>query len=231
MPSGVEIKVMATAAFREAYEALTPIFERVSGHRVNTTWISTQEIVSRVKSGEPVDLVVMAASAVEELIAAGKLAKGSRANIASSWVAMAVRTGAAKPDIRTTDAFKRAMLYAKSIAYSTGPSGVYLISLFERLGMSAALAGKGIQVKGEPVGTVVARGDAEVGFQQMSELMPIAGIDIVGPLPPEIQQITAFATGVHANTRVLDAATALSRFFRAPAAHPIIRAKGMDPAS
>jgi molybdate transport system substrate-binding protein len=230
MASGSDIQVMATAAFRAAYLELLPIFERMSGHRVKTVWASTQDILARIKAGEPTDVVIMAASAVDELIKAGKLARGSRVNIATSWVAMAVRAGTPKPDIHGTDSFRHAMLAAQSIACSFGPSGVYLLSLFERLGIADQVNGKVRQIKGEPVGAVVARGEAEIGFQQMSELLPVAGIDIAGPLPPDIQQITAFATGVHHNTRVAAAANAMTKFFRAPAAHPIIRARGMDPA-
>lgn len=230
MSTPVEIKVMATAAFKQAYLELVPIYERISGNKVTTTWITTQDIISRVKAGEATDMVVMAANAVDELISAGKLAKGSRTDIATSWVAMAVRKGAPKPDIKTADAFKRAMLAASSIAYSFGPSGVYLAGLFERMGIAEQLKTKVTQIKGEPVGAVVARGDAQIGFQQMSELMPVPGIDIVGPLPAEIEQITSFATGVHLNSKVTEAAQALSKFFRAPSSHPIIRAKGMNPA-
>jgi len=230
MPDPSAIQVMATAAFKQAYLELVPIFERVSGSKVTTTWASTQEIIHRVKSGEVTDLIIMAGNAIDELIAAGQLAKGSRTDIAKSWVALAVRAGAAKPDIRSAATFKRAMLEASSIAYSFGPSGVYLTGLFERMGIAAQLQDKVKQISGEPVGALVARGEAEIGFQQMSELMPVAGIDIVGPLPAEIEQITAFSTGVHVNSRAAETANALTKFFRAPAAHPIIRAKGMEPA-
>lgn len=228
MPS--EIHVMATAAFKAAYLELTPMFERISGHNARTSWASTQDIIQRVKSGEATDLIVMAANAIDELMVAGKLIKGSRIDIATSWVALAVRQGARKPDIRSADAFKHAMLAASSIACSYGPSGVYLVGLFERMGIARELQYRVKQIKGEPVGAVVARGEAEIGFQQMSELMPVPGIDIVGELPKEIEQITAFSTGVHVNTKVADAADALVKFFKAPAAHPIIRAKGMAPA-
>ena len=224
-----EIKVMATAAFKEAYLELAPQFERASGHKVVTTWTNTLDIVNRVKAGEATDLAVMSGNAIDELIAAGKFAKGSRIDIATSWVAMAVRKGAPQPDISSGDAFKRAMLAAKSIAYSTGPSGVYLIGLFQRMGIAGQLASKVKQIKGEPVGAVVARGKAEIGFQQMSELLPVPGIDIVGGLSKDIEEITFFATGRHANTKVADAANALTNFFKAPAAHTIIRGKGMGP--
>jgi molybdate transport system substrate-binding protein len=230
MSSPVEINVMATAAFKEAYLELVPQFERANGHKVVTTWTNTTDIVNRVKAGEATDLVLMSGNAIDELIAAGKFAKGSRVDVASSWVAMAVKRGAPKPDINSADAFKRAMLAAKSIAYSTGPSGIYLIALFKRMGIADPLASKVRQVKGEPVGACVARGEVEIGFQQMSELMPVPGIDIVGGLSKDIEEITFFATGRHVNTKVADAANALAAFFKAPAAHAIIRAKGMAPA-
>jgi molybdate transport system substrate-binding protein len=230
MPTSVAINVMATAAFKEAYLELVPHFERVSGHKIITTWASTQDIVSRVKAGEATDLAVMSANAIDALITAGKFAQGSHVNVASSWVAMAVRKGAPRPDISSGDALKRAMLAAKSIAYSTGPSGVYLIGLFQRMGIADPLASKVKQIKGEPIGAVVARGEAEIGFQQMSELMPVPGIDIVGGLSKDIEEITYFATGRHVDTKVAEAADALTAFFKAPTAHALIRAKGMEPA-
>ena len=230
MTNTSEIKVMATAAFKAAYVVLVPQFERATGHKVVTTWTNTTDIVDRVKRGEATDLAVMSANAIDELIAAGKFARGSLTNIASSWVAMAVKQGAPKPDISSSEAFKRAMLAAKSIAYSTGPSGVYLIGLFKRMNIAEAMAAKSRQVKGEPVGACVARGEIEIGFQQMSELMPVPGIDIVGGLSKDIEEITFFATGRHVDTAVAEAANALTAFFTAPAAHALIRAKGMAPA-
>ena len=224
------INVMATAAFKEAYVELVPPFERATGHTVVTTWITTQEIVARVKAGDAADLAVMSVNAIDELIAAGQFARGSRVDIASSWVAMAVKQGAPQPDISSAEAFKRAMLAAESIAYSGGPSGVYLIGLFKRMGISDQLASKVQQIRGQAVGAVVARGEAEIGFQQMSELMPVPGIDIVGGLPKDIEEITFFATGRHVDSKVADAADALTAFFKAPAAHALIRSKGMEPA-
>ncbi len=202
---------------------------RASGHKVITTWANTQDIVSRVKAGEATDLAVMSGNVIDALIAAGKFAKGSRTDVATSWVAMAVKQGAPKPDISSAEALKRAMLAAQSIAYSTGPSGVYLIGLFQRMGIADQLASKVKQIKREPIGASVARGEIEIGFQQMSELMPVPGIDIVGGLSKDIEEITFFATGRHAHTRVAEAANALTAFFKAPAAHAIIRAKGMEP--
>lgn len=222
------IKVMASAAFREAYLELVPQFERASKHKVTTLWVPSVQMMSRLKGGETVDLVILSAASLDELVAAGIVA--SRVDLARSGIGIAVRAGAPKPDITSGEAVKRAVLAAKSVVYSTGPSGIYLAGLFERMGIAAQVKAKLKQVQGEPAGGVVARGDAEIGFQQMSELLPVPGIDIVGPLPPDIQQITAFAAGPHVAAAQADAAKALVRFLTAPAAAPVIRKKGMEPA-
>jgi molybdate transport system substrate-binding protein len=222
------IKVMASAAFREAYLELVPEFERASGHKVTTLWVPSVQMMSRLKGGETVDLVILSAASLDELVAAGIVA--NRVDLATSGIGIAVRAGAPKPDISSGEAVKRAVLAAKSVVYSTGPSGIYLAGLFERMGIAAQVKGKLKQVQGEPAGGAVARGEAEIGFQQMSELLPVPGIDIVGPLPPDIQQITAFSAGLHVAAREADAAKALVRFLTAPAAAPVIRKKGMEPA-
>jgi molybdate transport system substrate-binding protein len=230
MSQPAEIKVMGSAAIKEAYLELVPLFEKASGHKVITTWTGGVDIVKRVSAGEFTDMVVQSATAVDGLIKIGKLAPGSRIDIATSWVAVAVKKGAPRPDISSGDALKRTLLAAKSIAYSTGPSGVYLIELFKRMGIADQIQHKVTQIKGEPVGASVARGENEIGFQQMSELLPVSGIDIIGPLSPDIQEVTTFSVGIHVNTKVADAARELADFFKAPAAHPIIRRKGMEPA-
>ena len=222
------IKVMASAAFREAYLELVPPFERASGHRVTTLWVPSVQMMTRLKGGETVDLVILTAASLDELVTAGIIA--NRVDLARSGIGIAVRAGAAKPDISAGEAVKRAVLAAKSVVYSTGPSGIYLAGLFERMGIAGPVKAKLKQVQGEPAGGVVARGEAEIGFQQMSELLPVPGIDIVGPLPPDIQQITAFSAGLHVAAKEADAAKALVRFLTAPAAAPVIRKKGMEPA-
>lgn len=230
MPS-TTLNVMATAAFKEAYLELVPQFERATGHNVVTIWTTTNSVVANINAGTFTDMAVMSAEAIDTLVAAGKFAHGSRTPIASSWVAAAVRRGAAKPDFSSVETFKRAMLAAQSIAYSQGPSGVYLIGLFERMGIADALKPKVKQITGAPVGGLVARGEADIGFQQMSELLPVPGIDIIGGLPMEIAHVTVFATGRHVDSKVTEAADALTAFFRAPAAHALIRAKGLAPAT
>ena len=204
--------------------------ERVTGHKVVTIWVPSVQMMNRLKGGETVDLVIMSAASLDELVRHGMIAPGNRFNLAKSGVGVAVRAGAPKPDISSGEALKRAVLAAKSIVYSTGPSGIYIAGLFQRMGIADALKARIKQVQGEPAGAVVARGEAEIGFQQMSELLPVAGIDLVGPLPAEVQQITVFAAGLHVGARAPDAARALVTFLTAPTAAPVIRKKGMEPA-
>jgi molybdate transport system substrate-binding protein len=229
MPRAAEITVMATAAFKEAYLELVPEFERATGHRVSTGWVPTVQIANRLKAGDVVDLVIMSAAGIDELASLGFIVRGSRVDLASSGVGVAVRAGAAKPDISSAEALKRALRAAGSIVYSTGPSGVYIAELLERLHIAGELKSKLKQVQGEPAGAVVARGEADIAFQQVCELLPVPGIDFVGPLPAEIQRITVFAAGMHVAAREPEGARALVRFFTAPAAVPVIRKKGMEP--
>ena len=223
-----EIKVMLSAAFKEAYLELTPQFERATGHRIATSWVPSVKMMERLKGGEAVDLVILSAASLDELVKAGIVSQ--RFDIAKSGIGVAVRTGAPKPDISSGEAVKRAVLAAKGIAYSTGPSGLYLIKLFERMGIADQIRSKVKQVQGEPAGAVAARGEAELAFQQVSELLPVPGIELVGPLPPDIQEITTFSAGIHARAAEAQAARALVDFFKAPAAAPVIRKKGMEPA-
>lgn len=224
-----EIKVMASAAFKEAYLELVPEFERTTGHKVSTAWVPSVRMMSRLKDGEAVDLVILSAASLEALIELGVIARANRFDLAKCGVGVAVRAGAPKPDLTSGEALKRAVLAAKSIVYSTGPSGIYLAKLFERMGIADQIRSKVKQVQGEPAGAVVARGEAEIGFQQVSELLPVPGIDLVGPLPPDVQETTVFSAGLHVNAREPDAARALVKFLTSPEAAPVIRKKGMEP--
>lgn len=224
-----EIKVIASPAIKVAYLQLIPEFERISQHRVLTVWGPTVEIMRRVTDGEAADLVIMAADSIDELAKLGKIVPGSRADVAKSGIGVAVRAGDPSLDISSAEAFKRALLSARSIAISTGPSGVYLVGLFGRMGIADALRPQIRQVQGEPIGAVVARGEAEIGFQQVSELLPVAGIDFLGPLPPDVQQITIFTAGIHLNARQPDAARSLVQFLISPQAAPVIKKSGMEP--
>jgi molybdate transport system substrate-binding protein len=223
-----QIKVMASAAFREAYLELLPEFQRTSGHEVTNTWVPSVQMMSRLKGGEATDVVILSAAALEELARAGIIAE--RFDLAKSGVGVAVCWGATRPDISSAEALKRAVLAAKSVVYSTGPSGIYLSDLFQRMGIAEHVKPKLRQVQGEPAGAVVARGAAEIGFQQMSELLPVSGIDVIGPLPPDIQQITVFSAGLHARAQEPAAARALIGFLKTPTAVSVIRKKGMEPA-
>ena len=229
MSHAAEIKVMSSSAMKAAYLELVPGFERATGHKVVTSWIPGVDLMKRVSEGEACDLVIMQASSIDELIKLGRIAPGSRVDLAKSGVGIAVRAGATRPDISSADALRRTLLAAKSLAYSTGPSGVYVLGLFQRMGILDELKARSRQIKGEPVGAVVARGEAEIGFQQVSELLPVLGIDMIGPLPPDIQQITVFSAGLHAAAKEPAAATALARFITAPAAAAVIRKTGLEP--
>ena len=230
MTQAADINVLASNALKEAYLELVPGFEKATEHKVATTWAGTNDIKKRMAAGETYDLVIMAGPALDELVKQGKIVPGSRVDLAKSGVGVAVRAGAPKPDISSGDALKRALLAAKSIAYSSGPSGVYMEGLFRRLGIADEIKPKLKQTQpGNPVGEVIARGEAEIGFQQVSELLPIAGIDYIGPLPPDIQHITVFSGGIHTGAKQPDAAKALVKFINAPAAVPVIKKKGMEP--
>ena len=223
-----QIKVMLSAAFKEAYLELVPQFERASGHKVESLWVPSVQMMSRLKGGETVDLVILSAASLEELRKAGLVSE--RTDLARSGIGVAVKSGARKPDISSGEAVKRAVLAARGIAYSTGPSGIYLMGLFQRMGIAEAIKSRVKQVQGEPAGGVVARGDAEIAFQQVSELLPVPGTDFVGPLPADIQQVTVFSAGLHVKATQPDAARALVKFLTASAAAPVIRKKGMEPA-
>jgi molybdate transport system substrate-binding protein len=188
-------------------------------------------IPSRLKRGEPVDVVILAAAALDDLIKQGKVVAGSRVDLVRSSIAMAVKAGTPKPDISSVEALTRTLLEAKSIAYSDSASGVYLSTvLFPRLGIADRLKTKSRKVSGnERVGSVVARGDAEIGFQQISELLPVTGITLVGPLPPGAQQVTVFSAGIAVGAKEPEAARALIQFLASRAATSTIIRTGLEP--
>lgn len=232
---GAEIRVMISGGFSAAYGHLTPDFERVTGNKVVTVYgpsmgETLEAIPTRIKRGEPVDVLIMVGSALSALIDQGKAVAESRVDLARSSIGMAVRAGALKPDISSVNALRRTLLEAKSIAYSDSASGVYISTeLFQRLGIAREVAGKSTMIPGEPVGAVVARGEAEIGFQQISELRPIAGIELVGPLPAEVQRITVYSAAVAASAREPEAAKALIAFLASPSAARAIENTGLEP--
>jgi len=226
------INVLSSNAIKAAYQELVPLFERASGHKVMTTWAGTNDILKRMKANETYDLMIMGRSTLDDLAKAGKVVGGSEVNLVTSGIGVAVLAGAPKPDISSGDAVKRAVLAAKSVACSQGPSGVYIIKLFERWGISEAIKSRFMQTPtGHPVGEAVARGEAELGFQQESELLPVAGITYLGPLPPDIQEVTTFAGGIHTGATNVDAAREWMKFITSPAAIAAIRKSGMEPAA
>jgi molybdate transport system substrate-binding protein len=227
-----EVKVISTQATQEAYTELVAQFEKASGHKVTTFFSGTLNVQKKLADGEPYDLIIMAGPAIDEQIKLGKAVAGSRVDLAKSGTGLAVRKGAPKPDISSADALKKTLLTAKSIGYSTGPSGLYMLSVFEKLGIADQVKGKLRQTpSGVFVGTLIANGDAEVGFQQISELVHFAGIDYVGPLPGDLQRMTMFSTGIHSGAKQADAAKALVKFITAPSVASVIRKHGLEPGS
>ena len=231
---GAEIRVMTSGAFTAAYLELKPEFERAT--RNNLVTLSTtmgsgaDYIPTRIQRGEAVDVVIVNETALDDLIKSGKVLAGSKVPLARSSIGMAVRAGAPKPDISSVDALKRTLLSAKSIAYSASVSGYYLTTeLFQRLGIADQMAAKSRRIEGERVGAVVARGEAELGFQQVSELLPVPGIDYVGPLPPEVQKVTVFSAGVVSGAKQPEAARALVKFLASPSAASAVIKAGMEP--
>jgi molybdate transport system substrate-binding protein len=230
-----EIRVVSSGGFAAAYKALAPGFEQASGDRLITGWgpsmgTTKDAVPVRLARGEPIDVVIMVGYALSELIQQGKVLADSRVDLARSGIGVVVKAGAPHPDISTVAGLKGALLAAKSVAYSDSASGVYIQNtLFPRLDLTAAMQGKARMIPAEPVGAVVARGEAELGFQQISELKPIHGIDLVGPLPAEVQQITVFSAGIVTGSAAAQAARALLAYLSSPEAAPIITETGLDP--
>ena len=231
-----EIKIVTSGGFTAAYLRLVPEYERATYDKLITEFgpsmgTTHNAIPLRLERGEQIDVVIMAAPALEELIQQGKVRPGTRVNLAQSKIAMAVKAGAPKPDISTVDALKRTLLAAKSIAYSDSGSGVYLSTeLFPKLGIADQIKAKSKKIEADPVGGVVATGEFEIGFQQYSELLPVKGIDIVGDLPPGAQRITVFAAGIPMTAKNPNAAWKLIRWLASPAAYDAIKASGLEPA-
>ena len=228
--NAAEIRVGSTQATEEAYKELIPQFEKASGHKVTTVFTGTLDLQKRVAGGEKYDLLIMAGPAIDDYIKAGTVVAGSRVDLAKSGVAAAVPKGAQKFDISSVDALKKTLLTAKSIGYSTGPSGVYLVTMFQKLGVSAEVTPKLKQTpSGVFVGNLIANREVEIGFQQVSELSLFPGVDYLGPLPDAVQQITMFSAGLAAGAKEAEAAKALVKFITAPAAATAYKKRGLEP--
>jgi molybdate transport system substrate-binding protein len=230
-----EIRVMTSGAFTAAYLELIPRLETLTKKKFVTaaTSIGTgeQSIPNRLQRGEVVDVVIVADAVLAGFIKEGLIIAESHTPLARSAIGMAVRAGAPKPDIGTVDALKRTLLQAKSIAYSASVSGDYLTKeLVQRLGIADQVLSKSRRVEGgERVGAVIARGEAEIGFQQLSELLPVPGIAHITPLPPEVQKVSVFSAGVAVSTRDSESAHAVIRFLASPAAADAITKSGLEP--
>ena len=230
-----DITVMISGGYAEAYKVLVPPFEQRTGNKVTTVYgpsmgETPQAIPNRIARGEPVDVVIGVGYAVDKLADDGKVVRGSRTDLAQVLIYMAMRAGAPKPDIGSLDAFRQALLAAKSIAYSDSASGVYISTeMLARLGIADAVKAKSTMAPAEPVGRVVARGEAEIGFQPLSALRPVPGIEIVGPIPREVQRPTVYAAGIASGAMEPAAAKALIEYLASPASAAAVRESGMDP--
>jgi molybdate transport system substrate-binding protein len=217
-------------ATREVLNELAGRYERDTGQKVATEAAGGVDVAKRVQNGEAVDIVVLASNAIDKLIADGKVLAG-RVDLVQSGVSIAVRAGAPRPDVSSEDALKSAVLNAKTVSYSTGPSGVYLEKMFARWGILEQIRSRiVVPPPGKPVGSLVADGSVELGFQQLSELINLAGIDVVGPLPAAVQTITIFSGGVSAACTQPDAARAVLKFMASPAAADAKKRHGMESA-
>jgi molybdate transport system substrate-binding protein len=233
--NAAEVRVMISGGLTAAFNALVPVFEKQTGNKVLVAYgpsmgTTTNAIPVRLARGEPADVLIMVGYALNDLAKKGKVVEGSQVELVKSAIGVAVKAGAPKPDISSADAVKHALLSAKSVAYSDSASGVYIQNeMFRKLGIEDQMKGKARMIPATPVGEIVARGEAELGFQQISELKPVAGIDIVGPLPDALQKITVFSAGIATGAKEPDAGKALIKFLASPQASAEIVKSGMEP--
>ena len=230
-----DVKVLSAGAFKQVLVALAPEFERASGDKLVIDNDTVGALVKRIDGGERFDVTFLSPAAVDDLIKQGKVAAGSRVAIARVGVGVVVKEGAPKPDISSVDAFKQALLAAKSVAYidpaSGGSSGIYVAKLLEQLGIADAIKPKAKLKQGGAVADMIADGEAELGVHQISEILPVKGVTLVGPLPQEIQSYTTYAAGVSAAPADAAAAQALVKFVAGPRTAEILKQKGMEPAT
>jgi molybdate transport system substrate-binding protein len=236
MPTEREVSVLSTTAMKTAFDQLGPAFERETGYRLNLSFGPSLQLEKRLAEGEAADVAIVTHAGAQDLIAQGRGIPGTLTDLVRSFIGVCVANGAPRPDLSSAEAFKGAMLRAKSIAVSKpvggGASGAHMAAVFERLGIAAAIKDKSIYGTGGPaglVGLIVARGDAEIGIQQMAELMAVSGVDVVGPLPDALQNITQFSGFVPRVAPAPQAGRTVIDFLRRPAAKAVIKAKGLEP--
>ena len=225
-----ELKIFTSPALTETWDALAPKFE-ATGHKLTIVYAPSGAIAKRVADGETADLLISTPAGIDSLIKAGKVLDGTNTPIANSPMGVAVLKGAPKPDISTPDAFKRALLAAKAVAYtdpaSGGASGVHMAKVLERLGIANEVNAKAKLGRGVPSGSFVVKGEADVAIQQIPELLGVAGIEIVGPLPGDLQNVTTFAAGIPPGAQA-EAAKALVRFLQTPESGALMKTYGLD---
>jgi molybdate transport system substrate-binding protein len=229
--NATEIQLLGSTAMREALDELLPHFEKQSGHKVVKSLYPAATLVIKVKEGAPADIVMTTPDNLAALMASKHLVEGTRIDFVHSRVGVAVKAGAPKPDIGTPGALKAAFLAAKSIGISRGPSGVHLLNAMAKIGIADQVKAKMVQPDlGVRAGTLVADGKAEIGVQQIGELLPIPGIVYIGPLPGELQTVIVYGMGRSANAKQWDAASTLVKFLTSPAVGPMLKKIGLDPA-
>ena len=236
LPTEREVNVLSTTAMKTAFEQLGPAFEGETGYRLKLTFGPSLQLEKRLAGGEAADVAIVTHAGAQDLIAQGRGIPGSLTDLVRSFIGVCVANGAPRPDLSSAETFKAGMLRAKSIALSKpvggGASGAHMAAVFERLGIAPAIKDKSIYGAGGPaglVGLIVARGDAEIGIQQMAELMAVSGVDVVGPLPDALQSITQFSAVVPAVALTPQGGRAVIDFLRRPAAKAVIKAKGLEP--
>ena len=233
--SAADVKVLTAGAFKQVVLALVPDFEKQTGNKVIVDNDPAGGLQKRIESGEAFDVAIITPTIVDGLAASGKIVPNSRVNLATVSIGVVVKEGAPKPDIGTVEAFKNALLAAKSVAYidpaSGGSSGIYVDKLLERLGIADQVRPKAKLKKGGYVADLIVSGEAELGVHQISEIVPVKGAVLVGPLPKEIQNTTTYTAGLSAAAQNKDAAQALIKTFSGPAAASVFKAKGMEPAN
>jgi len=233
----IDIKVLSTTAMKTVFDELAPQFERATGNRIDATFGPSLQLEKRLGEGEAADMAIVSAAGAKDLIGQGRIVAGSVVDLCGSALGVAVPNGAPKPDLSGAESFKRALLAAKAIACSKpvggGQSGVHMAKVFAQLGIADAMQAKAKYGGGGPsglVGLIVLRGEADIGMQQLAELMAVPGIDVVGPLPAELQSVTPFVAATPANAAHAAAGRAVIDFLTTPAAKAVMKAKGLEPA-
>jgi molybdate transport system substrate-binding protein len=228
-----EVKVLASVALTSALDELAPQYERATGNKLKIEYSLIADIKKRMIAGETTDVAILSRPAIDDLQKMDKFAPGSIANVAGTPVSIAARAGAPKPDISSVDALKQTLLAAKSIVYADpakgGASGVYFAHVIDQLGIADQIKAKTILVPGAQSGDVVARGEAEIGVAQASEIVPVAGAQLVGPLPGEFASMTLFTAAIGAGSKAPEAAKSLIQFLTGATAAPVFKAKGFQP--